>query len=364
MSSPYIKGNTLTLRIHRLGSKYVPPQLNANVKELRAKIIDVVGSSDWSIVVVLELEQGDQTASAAASRAVLKVYDRQFSRRLRVFHDGMSKATTCPATGASEDQYTTFLRQGSMPQFLAHHGDMNEPWPLGEWDLPKREAYVHAECTKRHDRELAVYDRLVHEQGIHIPTLFADVRLAPQQQDAPVTMAGTQLLDDESLAEYREIPAILIEYIPGFPLSDIFNDTPESDWPALCDQAVETVRKIIKDDFRHLDMDLEHGLVVRRRGSSDDGESEASPSSSYQVFYIDFALCAFRDADDGSDEEWRERKRAACEEGGIGYLLANRWAYAKGKKGKRYKGSVPLAWTYTPAMTLGGEPLESIPLAD
>ncbi|KAK7956565.1 uncharacterized protein PG986_005787 [Apiospora aurea] len=358
MSSPYIKGNTLTLRIHRLGSKYIPPQLNGDVKELRAKIIDVVGSSGWSIVVVLELNQGDQNASAAASsRAVLKVYDRQFSRRLRLFHDGMFKATACPATSASEDQYTAFLRQGSMPQFLARHGDMNEPWPLGEWDMPKREAYVHAECAKRHDRELAVYDRLVHEQGIHIPTLFADVRLAPQQQDAPVTTAGTRLLDDESLAEYREIPAILIEYTPGFPLSDIFNETPESDWPALCDQAVETVRKIVKDDFRHLDMDLEHGLVVRRRGG-DEKEGEASPS--YQVFYIDFALCAFRDADDGSDEEWRERKRAACEEGGVGYLLASRWSWVKGEKGKRYKGSAPLAWTYTPAMAYGGEPFKSI----
>ncbi|KAK8051616.1 hypothetical protein PG993_003001 [Apiospora rasikravindrae] len=355
LESPYIEGNILTLKIHRLGNKHAPPQLNRDARELKAKIIDVVGSSDWSIVVVLELEPEAQTASAAASRAVLKVYDRQFSQRLRRFHDSVFETTAGPATSESEIQYTAFLRQGFMPQFLAHHADVNKPWPFEEWDMPKREAYFYAECANRHDRELAVYDRLIDVQGIHIPTLFADVRLAAQQPAA--TTAGTRLLD-ENLTKYSEIPAILIEYIPGFPLSDLFKETPESDWPVLCNQAVETVRKIIKDDFRHLDMDLGHGLVVRRRGNHEKGE--AWPPSSYQVFYIDFALCEFRDADDRSDEEWRERKRAACEEGGVGYLLANHWSYAKGKNGKRYKGSIPLPWTYTPAMSFGGEPLESI----
>lgn len=66
-----------------------------------------------SIVLQVELEQEEQTASAL--RMVLKVYDRQFSPQIREFKE------TGTATSASEDQFTAFLRQGSMPQFLVDY---------------------------------------------------------------------------------------------------------------------------------------------------------------------------------------------------------------------------------------------------
>ncbi|KAK7908956.1 hypothetical protein PG985_014834 [Apiospora marii] len=316
--------------------------------------------STLSVVVVVELlgqeeEQrgqgtdGDAPVAPPASRMVLKVYDRQFAPELRDF-----KEQTGTATYESEGQYRAFLRRpAAMSQFLADY-DENGQWAYEtdeEWTTPRREAYFHAESAKMHECELKVYDRLVELQGVHVPTLLADVRLAPQGLG--------ELEEGEESAEYTELRAILLEYIPGFPLHDLVTETPELDWAAIGDQAIEAVRKIIDHDFINFDYMPRNTLVVRRDpgdGRDNDNESSSS-SSSYQVFYVDFAQCRFRDPSE-SDEVWRENKRQRDEEGAVGYLLAGRIAYAKGKKGKKYKGPLPLPWTYTPSGRFEGEYIE------
>lgn len=287
-----------------------------------------------SIVVQVELEQEEQTAPAP--RMVLKVYDRQFSPQLREFKE------TGPATSASEEQFIAFVRQGSMPQFLVDYEE-NGPWAYDEWDVPKREAYFYARSTLSHEVELEVYDRLVDMQGVHVPTLFADVRLAAQHAAAAE--------QDESLAKYTEVRAILMEYIPGFPLNDVVTEAPESDWAPICDQAIEVIRKIVDNDFINFDIKTRN-ILVRR------GEEGA-----YQVFYLDFGECRFRDPSD-SDQVWRERKCQKDEEGAVGYLMMNYISYAKGKKGKKYKGTLPLPWEYTPSSRFEGEYIELYDNAD
>ncbi|PVI00679.1 hypothetical protein DM02DRAFT_526524 [Periconia macrospinosa] len=281
-----------------------------------------------SVVVELELEPEDQIFST--ERVILKVYDRQFSLELRQFKDmGL-------ATKASEEQYATFLRQGSMSQFLEDYAE-NGRSAYEEWTVPQLEAYFHVQTAQMHDVEVEVYNRLINLQGAYIPKLLADVRIAPQH-------AATEL--EASLMEYTEIRGIIVEHIPGFHLLDLVKETPESDWPVICDQAIDAVRKVTDQDFINLDLNTGNMLVRR-------GEEE----STYQVFFIDFALCRFREASD-SDEMWRERKRQADEEGAVGYLLADCIAYAKGKKGKKYKGNLPLPWVYTPSSRFDGEYIE------
>jgi serine/threonine protein kinase len=296
-------------------------------EELGVKIIDVVEPSTMSVVLYVELEHEEQTAPTP--RMVLKVYDRQFSPQLREFKD------TGPATHATEDQYTAFVCQGSMPQFLADYEESG-PWAYDEWDVPKREAYFYARSTLSHEIELEVYDRLVTMQGVHVPKIFADVRLVPQQ---------TATRQDESLAEYTEVRALLMEYIPGFTMESLVTDAPESDWAPICDQAIEVIRKIADNDF--INFDIKTRNIIVRRG--EDGL--------YQVFYLDFGECRFRDPSD-SDEMWRERKRQKNEEGAVGYIMMNRISYAKGKKGKKYKGTLPLPWEYTPSSEFEGEYIE------
>jgi serine/threonine protein kinase len=227
-----------------------------------------------------------------------------------------------------------------MPRFLAEY-EGNGPrgsWAHGEWDVVKREACYYAKSTQSHEVELEIYDRLVEMQGIHVPTIFADLRLAPQH---------TKTERDENLVQYTGIRAILMEYIPGFPLSDIVKEVPESDWAPICNQAIDIIRKISDNDFINFDIKPRNILVRRSE------EEECS----YQVLYLDFGECGFRNPSD-SDEIWRERKRQRNEEGAAGYIMTNYISFAKGKKGKKYKGSLPLPWVYKPSLRFEGEYIE------
>jgi serine/threonine protein kinase len=330
MRSPYLKGATLALKRHRPETKRVIPQLDGSVEDLRAKIIDVIQPSTMSVVLQVELEQRDP--SNPTQMMILKVYDRQYSPQLREFKD------TGPATSASEEEFSTFVRRGSMPQFLEEYEQAGpwDPWAHGEWDVAKREAYFYARSTQSHEVELEIYDCLVDMQGVHVPTILADVRLAPQHGQT-----GT----DKSLTQYTEVRAILMEYIPGFPLSDIVTEVPESDWALICDQAIDVIMRITDNDFINFDI-KPRNIIVRR-----------SEADSYQVFYLDFGECGFRDPSD-SDEMWRERKRQKDEEGAVGYIMMNYISRAKGKKGKKYKGTLPLPWEYKPSLRFDGECIE------
>jgi hypothetical protein len=320
----------LTLKIRRPRTKGFIPQLYGDVEELQVKIVDIIEPSTMSIVLQVELEEPDPRFPAP--KMILKVYDRQYSPQLREFKD------TGPATSTSEDQFHAFVRGGSMPRFLMEYEE-NGPWgswAYGEWDAPKREAYFYAKSTQSHEVELEIYDRLVEMQGIHIPTIFADARLAPQH-------ASTE--KDESLTQYTEIRAVLMERIVGFPLSDVVTEVPESDCAPICDQAIEVIRKITDNDFINFDIQTRN-IIVRR-----------SEDASYQVFYLDFGECGFRDPSD-TDEVWRERKRQKNEEGAVGYILMNYISRAKGKNGKKYKGALPLPWEYKPSLRFEGEYVE------
>jgi serine/threonine protein kinase len=320
----------LALKMHRPGTKRSLPWLKGLVGELRAKIIDFIEPSTMSIVLQVKLEQ--QNPSNPALRMILKVYDRQYSPQLREFKD------TGPATRASEEEFSRFVRGGSMPQFLEEYEQSGpwDSWAYGEWDVAKREAYFYAKSTQSHEVELEIYDRLVDIQGVHVPTIVADVRLAPQHGTT-----GT----DESLTQYTEVRAILMEYISGFPLSDIVTELPESDWAPICDQAIAGIMRITDNDFINFDI-KPRNIIVRR-----------SEADSYQVFYLDFGECGFRDPSD-SDEMWRERKRQKDEEGAVGYIMMNYISRAKGKKGKKYKGTLPLPWEYKPSLRFDGEYIE------
>jgi hypothetical protein len=295
-----------------------------------------------SVVVVVELEPPTEqraqtvcqssTSPAPAPRMILKVYDPQFSSELREFQDDG------PATDATQEEYTGFLHEGAMSQFLADYAE-NGRWAYDEWDRPKLEAYFYVESTTMHEVEIKVYDRLLNLQGIHVPTFYADVRLGQQH-----AIAGEQL--DNSLSKYMEVRAILIEHFVAFPLRDLVTETPESDWAAICNQMIEAVNKIIDHDFINFDLTTRNILVQPCKGQG-----------SYQVIFIDFAQCRFRDPSD-SNEVWRERKRQKDEEGAVGYIVANSISFAKGKRGKKYKGNNPLPWTYSPSARSEGKYIE------
>ncbi|CAH0051481.1 unnamed protein product [Clonostachys solani] len=333
LQSPYTKGSTLTLSVTDIGKKS-PLQLE-NGSEIRVKIVDVMEPATMSVIAIVELEspQTKQKCvnSGVPSKMILKLYDRRFALDLRE-----EIKVTGPATRATEDEFVASLRQGSMPRFLAKYEE-NDTLGSGDWDTPMKEAYFSIMSTKMHQTETKVYDCLTDLQGIHVPTFYANLDLATEPT------AGEQL--EESITEHTRVRAILIEHISGFLLSDLVTETSESEWPVICTQAIEAVNKIIDFHFINPDLQPRNAIVHRRE------------ERSYQIFYIDFGMCYFRDPSD-TDERWRERKRQRGEEAAVGGSLALTISKAKGKKGKPYKGPLPLPWAYIPSGRFEGQYLE------
>ncbi|CAH0045959.1 unnamed protein product [Clonostachys solani] len=337
LQSPYFKGNTLTLSVRRVGKKS-PLQLHDG-DEVQARIVDVIEPATLSVVVIVEVDpdpkQGDQMSRPTSPlKMVLKVFDRRFSVQLRE-----ELKPTGPSTLVTEEEYLGFLQQGSMADFVASY---NREYKVtsNDWDSPMQEAYFSLTCARMKETEARIYDYLIDLQGVHIPTFYADVQIASQ----PV--AGEQV--HENFAKYIDVGAILIEYIPGFLLSTMVTETPESAWPGICDRAIKVVHKIIGHHFVNTDMQTRN-VIVRPDGEGD-----------YRVFYIDFGLCDFRDPLD-SDEVWMEYSYQNAEENRIGWSLANAISRAKGKKGKRYKGKLPLPWEFTPSNRFRGQDIEGYP---
>jgi len=206
-------------------------------------------------------------------------------------------------------------------------------WVYARWGVGGREALAYMKSTHSHEVELKVYDQLVDMQGIHVPTVFADVRLSPQH---------AIMEKDESLAHYTEIRAILMEHISGFPLSDLVTEVPESAWAPVCEQAIEIIRSVAEHDFINFDVKPRNTIV------------RPSEERLYQVFYLDFGECCVRDPSE-SDGVWQERKRQRDEEGAVGFVMMNYISRAKGKNGRKYKGTLPLPWEYKPSLRFEGE---------
>ncbi|CAG9977244.1 unnamed protein product [Clonostachys byssicola] len=337
LQSPYVKGNTLTLSVRRVGKKS-PLQLDDG-DEVRARIVDVIEPATLSVVVVVEVDapskqEGQTIQPTSTVKMVLKVFDRRFSSQLRE-----ELKSSGPSTLATEKEYLGFLEQGSMADFVANY-NKDYKFTSDDWDSPMQEAHFSLTCARMKETEARIYDYLGDLQGIHIPTFYADVQIASK----PV--AGEQI--HRNLAKYLDVGAILIEYIPGFLLSDMVTESPEPAWPGICDQAIQVVHKIIGHHFVNTDMQTRN-VIVRR-----DGEEN------YQVFYIDFGLCDFRDPLD-SDEVWMEYAYQNAEENRIGWSLANAISRAKGKKGKRYKGKLPLPWEFTPSNRFRAQDIDDYP---
>lgn len=322
MRSPYMRGATLTLKVLRPGIKEFIPQLNDHAKELQVKITDVFEPSTMSVVLKVELEQ--QNSDVPAPTMVLKVYDHRHSLGLR------ESLSIGPATKASDEHFFALVHGGFLSQFSEECEENGawSSWAYAKWGVGGQEALAYLKSIQSHEVTLKVYDQLVAMQGIHVPSVFADVRLASQHVTSE---------ENESLTQSPETRALLMEHISGFPLCDLVTEVPESEWAPICDQAIEIIKKIAEHDFIYFDVKPRNTIV------------RPSEEGSYHVFYLDFGESEVRDLSE-SDEAWRERKRQKNEEGAIGYTMMNYISRAKGKKGRKYKGPLPLPWEYRPSL--------------
>ncbi|KAJ5928364.1 hypothetical protein N7466_007320 [Penicillium verhagenii] len=193
---------------------------------------------------------------------ILKLFDRRFATQLR------EDEKIRPWTLDTEMEYHQFILDGGASDFVTQINDGETP-EGSTWSAAMDETYLHDHMSDLYKTEVQAYSYLKEIQGTDIPQLLASTIMPVSR---PVQLRS----------EYIDIPGILLQYIEGFPLTDIAKYTPRESWQAICEDAIRIVNLI--GDLGILDEDVKtRSFIVR--GNLKDG---------FEVIMIDFALCEFR----------------------------------------------------------------------
>lgn len=273
---PYVAGNTITV------------QLEPHKESITALITHVFEPFTLSCVMVVRLFQKE----GLGKPTVLKLFDRRFASRLR------EEAEAEPWTMGPETQYHRFIQNGGAAEFITslEEDSMSED---EEGDAAKKEAYLHHEMQGLYKTEQEVYSTLKDLQGKRIPRLLHTLTFP-----AFSTSYGTSKL----INKYTAIPGILLQYIDGFPLSELSVYAPKDNWQSICDQAIRTINQISLKGVLNADVKTRNIII----GKDQQGR--------FKVFVIDFGTCHFR-RECESDKEWWEWKAGEDEEGAVGYVM-------------------------------------------
>ena len=231
---------------------------------------------------------------------VLKLFDRRFATQLR------RDEKVNPWTPVIERQYHHFILDGSASGFMTKLNSNNQ---MAEkeghsWNDAQNEACLHDHMQNFYKTEVEVYDTLKDIQGEKVSRLCACVAF-------PSSSSTEELPLDRN---YLDFPGILMQYIEGFPLTDVASHAPRETWQSLCEDAIQIVNLIGDRGVLNEDVKTRSFIV------SED------PENKFKVFMIDFALCNFR-REYEDEEDWRGWKAAEDEEGAVGYVMQR---YLKG----------------------------------
>ena len=256
-----------------------------------ASIIKVFEPFTLSCVVIIQLDH-----PPFKGRFLLKLYDRRFATQLR---RDEKASPWCPQI---ESKYLEFVRDGRASEFFdlctAKYRE-DEYWADDQretWNEAQHEAYLQYLCRRTYDMEKDAYKKLHDMQGKHIPRLFA----------RPVLQSSS---DSGSANEYLDCPAILLEYIEGFPLTTLADNAPKKDWQSVCEDAIRVVHMIGDRGICNKDVRT-RSFIVR----------EDPETKKFDVFMIDFGLCVFR-SQAKSDREFNEWQADEDEEGAVGRVM-------------------------------------------
>ncbi|PSN71089.1 hypothetical protein BS50DRAFT_570499 [Corynespora cassiicola Philippines] len=180
-----------------------------------------------------------------------------------------------------------------------------------ESDLLWDEIFVHAYCQKTFGQESGSYRKIQDIQGEDVPRLFACVEL-------PMNYSSRY---HSTYAVIHDIPGVLIQYVNGFKLSDIYDGddlpAPRETWQYICDDAIKVVNATMRRGVNNWDTRVRNIMV------------QWDPTSEkYKAVMIDFGHCELRK--DESDRDWREKKAYQDSEGAIGCVMERRLQERRG----------------------------------
>lgn len=259
-----------------------------------ARIIRLFEPFTLSSVMVVRIACSDL---ALEGDMVLKIFDRRFATQLR------KDEKLRPWTSDIESDYHQFVLDGGASQFITELNNNGDIAQQGEtWNSSRDEAYLYDHLSDLYETEVRVYDTLRDMQGNDIPQLLAYV-----------TIPGCSLAEMQPASQYIDVSGILLEYIEGFPLTDIADHTPRECWQSICEEAIQILHRM--GDHGILNEDVKtRSFIVKK---------DTRAESRYKVVMIDFALCNFR-KDYADNVDWSEAKAIQDEEGAVGLIMQDR----------------------------------------
>lgn len=277
---PYVVGNVIELRLKTPSDGQI----------VAARIIKVFEPFTWSCAMVV---RPVCPTAAWEGNMVLKLFDRRFAIEFR------NSEEIRPWSPDIEQNYHRFILNGDAAKLLTElAADRLLPARnFDVWNSSQEETYLHDFMQGLYETETEVYNTLADLQGSHIPQLFSCV-----------TMSLSTPVLNNPLSEYVDIPGILLQYVEGFPLTDIATCAPRDSWQGICEDAIRIVNLVGDKGILNKDVKT-RSFVVQK-----------CPENQYQVLMIDFALCNFRD-EYASEDEWQKRKAIQDEEGAVGYVM-------------------------------------------
>ena len=201
-----------------------------------------------------------------------------------------------PWDGYREKSFREFVYSGEASKFIRemYQDDFVNSF---QWTPAQDEALSHSVSQDSYRNEIATYRRLEWMQGQNIPKLLATFKF--EMSDFRPT----------TYSEFFVVQGFMIEYIPGFLLSDLLEHVDCAKWQTIVDEVVSAIEAA--GDFGVLNEDLDHRhFIVRkeqRPGTKEDEDARFVP------VMFDFGqthLCE----EYGSLEEWLEAKCLQGEE--------------------------------------------------
>lgn len=273
-------------------------KLDLKIKDVEvstnARIIKLFEPFTLSCVMVVRISCPNLTLEGDM---VLKLFDRRFATQLR------EDDNIRPWTPEIERAYHQFVNDGGASRFIADLNNDDDTAQQGEtWNSSQDETYLYDTVSDLYQTEIEVYDALEDMQGDDIPQLLAYV-----------IIPGVKLTEKEPERRYIGVSGILLQYVEGFPLTNLADHTPREAWQSICEKAIQILHRM--SDHGILNEDVKtRSFIVRKEGSAEGG---------YKVFMIDFAVCNFR-KDYADDAEWNEEKAIQDEEGAVGLFMQAR----------------------------------------
>ena len=168
------------------------------------------------------------------------------------------------------------------------------------WSDGRLESYLQFLCWRLYEMETNAYEALSDLQGLHVPRSFGQVLLF---------LSAPTNLDASSVGRCFQCPGILLEYVKGFPLTDLADKAPREHWQRICEEAIDIILEIGDRGICNRDVNTRSFIV-----------SKPTDKDVFKVFMLDFSLCDFRH--EAEDQHGFERWQAVRdEEGAIGYVI-------------------------------------------